>query len=274
MANGHLAGRKALVTGSTQGIGAAIALRFAQDGADVVLNGRDPDGAPQELIDRIAALGRRAVYVAADISGGAADAARLVQEAAKALGGLDVLVNNAGVERRADFWDVTEEDYDLVMDTNVKGLFFATQAFVRHVRAQGQGQDGASKPDNGAPDGRGVVVNISSVHEEIAFPHFASYCASKGALRMLTRNLATELAPLGIRINNVAPGAIATPINTQLLNNPEQLRALTAQIPLGRLGQPEDVAGLVAFLAGDEARYITGGTHFVDGGLTYHYAEQ
>lgn len=277
MANGHLAGRKALVTGSTQGIGAAIALRFAQDGADVVLNGRDPDGAPQELIDRIAGLGRRAVYVAADISGGAAEAARLVQEAAKALGGLDILVNNAGVERRADFWDVTEEDYDLVMDTNVKGLFFATQAFVRHVRAYGQGQGpaGEAKPSGeAASPGRGVVVNISSVHEEIAFPHFASYCASKGALRMLTRNLATELAPLGIRINNVAPGAIATPINTQLLNNPEQLRALTAQIPLGRLGQPEDVAGLVAFLAGDEARYITGGTHFVDGGLTYHYAEQ
>lgn len=275
MAKGHLAGRKALVTGSTQGIGAAIALRFAQDGADVVLNGRDPDGAPQELIERISSLGQRAVYVAADISGGAAEAARLVQEAATALGGLDILVNNAGVERRADFWDVTEEDYDLVMDTNVKGLFFATQAFVRHVRAQGQGQQSASRSsDAAAPRSRGVVVNISSVHEEIAFPHFASYCASKGALRMLTRNLATELAPLGIRINNVAPGAIATPINTDLLNNPEQLRALTAQIPLGRMGQPEDVAGLVAFLAGDEARYITGGTHFVDGGLTYHYAEQ
>ncbi|SFD34121.1 SDR family NAD(P)-dependent oxidoreductase [Paracidovorax konjaci] len=265
MAHGSLAGRKALVTGSTQGIGAAIALRLAQDGADVVLNGRKPDGAPGEVVERIESLGRRAAYVAADISQGAAEAARLVDEAAQALGGLDILVNNAGVERRADFWDVTEEDYDLVMDTNVKGLFFATQAFVRHLRVQQGGKEGA---------GRGAIVNISSVHEEIAFPHFASYCASKGALRMLARNLASELAPLGIRINNVAPGAIATPINAQLLDNPEQLRALTAQIPLGRMGQPEDVAGLVAFLAGDDARYITGGTHFVDGGLTYHYTEQ
>lgn len=259
MVTGRLAGRKALVTGSTQGIGAAIALRLAQDGADVVLNGRDPDGAPGGLIECIAALGRRAVYVAADLSRGAAGAGRLVDEAAQALGGLDILVNNAGVERRADFWDVTEEDYDLVMDTNVKGLFFATQAFVRHLRTRKDG---------------GAIVSISSVHEEIAFPHFASYCASKGALRMLARNLASELAPLGIRINNVAPGAIATPINAQLMDNPEQMRALNAQIPLGRMGQPEDVAGLVAFLAGDEARYITGGTHFVDGGLTYHYAEQ
>ncbi|PVY65872.1 glucose 1-dehydrogenase [Paracidovorax citrulli] len=259
MVQGRLAGRKALVTGSTQGIGAAIALRLAQDGADVVLNGRDPDGAPGGLIECIAALGCRAVYVAADLSSGAAEAGRLVDEAAQALRGLDILVNNAGVERRADFWDVTEEDYDLVMDTNVKGLFFATQAFVRHLRA---------RKDEGA------IVNISSVHEEIAFPHFASYCASKGALRMLARNLASELAPLGIRVNNVAPGAIATPINAQLMDNPEQLRALNAQIPLGRMGQPEDVAGLVAFLSGDEARYITGGTHFVDGGLTYHYTEQ
>ncbi|MDA8519588.1 SDR family NAD(P)-dependent oxidoreductase [Acidovorax sp. NCPPB 4044] len=268
MAHGSLAGRKALVTGSTQGIGAAIALRLAQDGADVVLNGRKPGGAPDDVARRIGSLGRRVAYVAADISGGAAEAARLVDEAAQALGGLDILVNNAGVERRADFWEVTEEDYDLVMDTNVKGLFFATQAFVRHLRSQ-QGQHGGKE---GAA--RGAIVNISSVHEEIAFPHFASYCASKGALRMLARNLASELAPLGIRINNVAPGAIATPINAQLLDNPEQLRALTAQIPLGRMGQPEDVAGLVAFLAGDDARYITGGTHFVDGGLTYHYTEQ
>ncbi|GKT20080.1 glucose 1-dehydrogenase [Acidovorax sp. SUPP2522] len=254
----RLSQKTALVTGSTQGIGAAIALRFAREGADVVLNGRKPDGGPRELIEQIQALGRRAVYVPADI-GTASAAAQLVERAVEALGGLDILVNNAGVERHADFWDVTEEDYDLVMDTNVKGLFFATQAFVRHRHALQRG---------------GAVVNISSVHEEIAFPHFASYCASKGALRMLARNLASELAPLSIRINNVAPGAIATPINEKLLNDPAKLKALQAQIPMGRLGMPEDVAGLVAFLASEDAGYITGGTHSVDGGLTYHYTEQ
>ncbi|MCS4510586.1 SDR family NAD(P)-dependent oxidoreductase [Xylophilus ampelinus] len=254
----RLTGKKALVTGSTQGIGAACALRLAQDGADVVLNGRDPKKPPQDLIAQIEALGRKAVYLAADV-GDAKGASDLVDRAVEALGGLDLLVNNAGLEKRADFWDVTEEDYDLVMNVNLKGVFFAAQAFVRHRRAVRQ---------------PGAIVNMSSVHEEIAFPHFASYCASKGALRMLTRNLATELAPLGIRINNVAPGAIATPINTALLQNPAQREALEAQIPLGRMGTPEDVAGLVAFLASEDAGYITGSTHFVDGGLTYHYTEQ
>ena len=254
----RLDGKKALVTGSTQGIGAACALRLAKEGADVVLNGRDPKKVPQELIAQIEALGRKAVYLAADV-GDAKGAAGLVDRAVEALGGLDLLVNNAGLEKRADFWDVTEEDYDLVMNVNLKGVFFAAQAFVRHRRTVQQ---------------PGAIVNMSSVHEEIAFPHFASYCASKGALRMLTRNLATELAPMGIRINNVAPGAIATPINTALLQNPAQRKALEAQIPLGRMGTPEDVAGLVAFLASDDAGYITGSTHFVDGGLTYHYTEQ
>ncbi|MNQ91493.1 Glucose 1-dehydrogenase 1 [compost metagenome] len=115
---------------------------------------------------------------------------------------------------------------------------------------------------------------MSSVHEEIVFPHFAPYCASKGALKMLTRNLATELAPFNIRVNNVAPGAIATPINKSLLNDKEKLAKLLDNIPMKKMGTPEDVAGIVAFLASDDARYVTGSTYFVDGGLTYHYEEQ
>jgi glucose 1-dehydrogenase len=120
----------------------------------------------------------------------------------------------------------------------------------------------------------GVVVNMSSVHEEIPFPHFAAYCASKGGLKMLTRNLASELAPLDIRINNVAPGAIATPINHALMQQPELVEKVLKNIPERRFGTPEDVAAVVAFLASDEAGYVTGSTYFVDGGLTYHYEEQ
>jgi glucose 1-dehydrogenase len=183
----------------------------------------------------------------------------LIEDATAAFNGLDVLVNNAGIEKRADFLDVTEEDYDAVLDTNLKGVFFGIQAFSKYCKQQNRA---------------GVVINMSSVHEEIIFPHFASYCASKGGLKMLTRDLATELAPLNIRINNVAPGAIGTQINTKLLDNPELMHKLLENIPMKKMGKPEDVAALVAFLASDDASYITGSTHFVDGGLTYHYEEQ
>ena len=175
------------------------------------------------------------------------------------MGRVDVLVNNAGVETHAPFWDVTEADYDKVLGVNLKGVFFGTQAMVQHLRATGR---------------PGRIVNISSVHEELPFPNFAAYCASKGGLKMLTRNLAVELGPLGITINSVAPGAIATPINTALLNDPVKLASLTRQIPLARLGTTDDVAGVAVFLASDEAAYVTGSTYVVDGGLTWFYQEQ
>ena len=138
-------------------------------------------------------------------------------------------------------------------------MFFAAQALTRHLRAIGR---------------PGRIINISSVHEDMAFPNFAAYCASKGALRMLARTLAVELGPLGITINNIAPGAIETPINTALLNDPAKLRSLLKQIPLGRLGQPGDVAGLAVFLASEDASYVTGSTFVVDGGLSVFYEEQ
>jgi glucose 1-dehydrogenase len=247
-----------LITGSSQGIGAACALRMAEEGADIVLNGRKLDERGEQLIAQINGMGRKAVFLAADISD-VQDVIALIDNAIKAYGKLDILVNNAGVEKNHNFWEVTEADYDLVMDTNLKGLFFCTQAYVKYCIANGLG---------------GIVVNMSSVHEEIVFPHFAPYCASKGALKMLTRNLATELAPFNIRVNNVAPGAIATPINKSLLNDKEKLAKVLDNIPMKKLGTPEDVAGIVAFLASDDARYVTGATYFVDGGLTYHYEEQ
>ncbi|KLT64384.1 SDR family NAD(P)-dependent oxidoreductase [Pedobacter sp. BMA] len=248
----------ALITGSSQGIGAACALRLAKDGCDIVLNGHKFDERGEKLIAEINEMGRKAAFVVADLSQ-ANDAIRMVEEAVNQFGRLDILVNNAGVEKNADFWEVTEEDYDLVMNTNLKGVFFGIQSFVKYCRKNSV---------------EGVVINMSSVHEEIVFPHFAAYCASKGGLKMLTRNLATELAPFNIRVNNVAPGAVSTPINQDLLNNKEELERVISNIPLRRMGRVEDVAGVVAFLASDDAAYVTGSTYFVDGGLTYHYEEQ
>jgi glucose 1-dehydrogenase len=256
--NGRLSGRRVLVTGSSKGIGRGIALRLAQDGADVVVNYNSDPGGADAAVAEIRALGRHAVALKGDV--GTVDGVRtLIADSVKALGGLDVLVNNAGIERHAAFWAVTEADYDAVLNVNLKGVFFATQAFVQHCRAAGQ---------------PGRVINISSVHEDLAFPNFAAYCAAKGGLRMLTRTLAVELGPLGITINNIAPGAIETPINAALLNDPVKLASLKGQIPLGRLGKPEDVSGLAAFLASAESAYVTGSTYFVDGGLTVFYQEQ
>src|SRR3954454_1073764 len=256
--NGRLSGRRVLVTGSSKGIGRGIALRLAQDGADVVVNYNSDPGGADAAVAEIRALGRHAVAVKGDV--GTVDGVRtLIADSVRALGGLDVLVNNAGIERHAAFWDVSEADFDAVLNVNLKGVFFATQAFVQHCRAAGQ---------------PGRVINISSVHEDLAFPNFAAYCAAKGGLRMLTRTLAVELGPLGITINNIAPGAIETPINATLLNDPVKLASLKGQIPLGRLGKPEDVSGLAAFLASAESAYVTGSTYFVDGGLTVFYQEQ
>ncbi len=254
----RLEGKIALVTGGDQGIGHGIALRLAQEGADVAIGFRsNKEGADQTTRD-IQNLGQKCIAIQGDVSK-VEDGGNLVSQAVSQLGRIDILVNNAGLERRANFWDVTEQDFDLVIDVNLKGVFFITQAFVKHLQQ-------TKRP--------GKIVNISSVHEELPFPHFASYCASKGALKMLTRNLAIELAPFNININNIAPGAIETPINTKLLNDPVKLDELLGNIPLRRLGKPEDVAGMAAFLASSDSDYVTGTTFFVDGGLLWNYQEQ
>lgn len=253
-----LEGKVALVTGSSQGIGQAIAIRLAEEGANIIIDYRShPDGA-EETKTKVEATGRKGYVVQADL-GVVSDVRKMVDAGIQEFGKLDILVNNAGLEKRADFWDVSEADYDSVVNVNLKGVFFATQAIVQHLRQ-------TQRP--------GKIINISSVHEELPFPHFTSYCASKGGVKMMMRNLAVELGPLGITINNVAPGAIATPINQSLLNDPEKLNAVVKNIPLGRLGKPEDVASIVAFLASSDADYITGSTFFVDGGLLWNYQEQ
>ncbi len=253
-----LEGKTALVTGSAQGIGQAIAIRLAQEGANIIIDDRLGNNGAHETLKEIEALGRRACVIGGDLAN-LADNSRLISEGLMNMGQIDILVNNAGVEKHADFWDVTEADYDFVLHINLKGTFFLTQDFVNHLRDTKRG---------------GKIINISSVHEELPFPHFSTYCASKGALKMLCRDLAIELAPLGITINNIAPGAIETPINTKLLQSPDLLKALLSNIPLNRLGKPSDVAGAAAFLASSDADYITGTTMIIDGGLLWNYSEQ
>jgi glucose 1-dehydrogenase len=253
-----LEGKTALITGGGQGIGQGIAFRFAEEGADVAIDYVGNWEAADATVAQIQKMGRRAVALAADVS--SVDQIHgLMKQAADFFGGVDVLINNAGVERHASIWEATEHDYDLVLNINLKGAFFASQAFVQHRMA-------VKKP--------GKIINISSVHEDLPFPHYTSYCASKGGMKMMMRNLSIELAPYGITVNNIAPGAIETPINTALLNDPRELKALLDNIPLGRLGKVKDVASAAVFLASSDADYITGTTIVVDGGLTWNYSEQ
>ncbi|MBV8550835.1 MAG: glucose 1-dehydrogenase [Acidobacteriaceae bacterium] len=254
----RLEGKTALITGSDQGIGQGIAIRFAQEGANVVVNYRRNEKGAEETKTRIEQLGRHAAIVQADVSQ-VAETRRLLRDGIKALGPVDILVNNAGMEINADFVDVTEEDYRRVIDTNMTSAFFLTQEFARHRREE-------KRP--------GRVINISSVHEELPFPHFTAYVMSKAGMKLMMRNLAIELAPLGITVNNIAPGAIETPINRKLFENKELLDALMENIPLKRIGKPEDVAGIAVFLASSDADYVTGASIFVDGGLLWNYSEQ
>ena len=251
-------GKVAIVTGSSSGIGQSIAIRLGSEGASVVVDyNSHPEGA-NDTKAKIESAGGKAITVQADVTK-IPDVQNLVEQAYTQLGGCDILVNNAGVERGAPFQDVPEADYDLVMNTNLKGAFFLTQRFVQKLLA-------SKKP--------GRVINISSVHEDMVFPHFSTYCAAKGGIRMLMRDLAMELGPAQITVNNVAPGAISTPINAKMMANKQELDALLNNIPLGRMGTPEEVAGLVAFLASDDASYITGSTYVIDGGLMRNYKEQ
>lgn len=256
----RLQGKVAIVTGGGSGIGQGIAKRLGCEGAKVIIDYVGSEGGADQTRQEIESCGGdgEGEIVRADVTN-MSDVRCLVDTAWKRFGSADILVNNAGMEKRSDFWDTPEEEYDQVMAVNLRGPFFLTQAFVRRLRD-------ANKP--------GRIINISSVHEDMAFPGFTTYCCSKGGMRMMMRNLTVELGPLGITINNVAPGAIATPINKALLEDKPKLEALLRNIPLGRLGTPDDVATMVAFLASDEAEYVSGATFLVDGGLMRNYHEQ
>jgi glucose 1-dehydrogenase len=248
----RLEGKAALVTGSSSGIGEAIALRFAQEGADVAVHYHREEDEARRVTAEIEKMGRKSVALGANV-GVAEEAEKLVRDAHAALGRLDVLVNNAGVEIREPFVEVSEKHFDLVLSVNLKGAFFAAQAAAKLMIDAGGGR----------------IVNVSSIHEDVAFLEYATYATSKGGMRMLTRTICQELAPHGITVNDIAPGAIATPINKRTLGDGELLHALQEVIPSGRLGEPDEVASVAVFLASDEAAYVTGSTYYVDGGMAH-----
>lgn len=240
-----------IVTGGNSGIGAAIALAAGREGANVVIDYVVHPEATEELDDEITRAGSEAIGVDADVSK-VADLRRLIEVAVAQYGRIDVLVNSAGIETRTSLLDTSEQDYDTVMAVNLKSAFFASQLAARQFIAQGGG---------------GVIINISSVHEDWPMPGNTPYCVSKGGMRMLTRTAAVELGAHGIRMLNVAPGAVDTPINTSTTTDPDKLKALNASIPLGRVARPEEVAETVVFLASDKAGYVTATTVVVDGGI-------
>jgi glucose 1-dehydrogenase len=242
-----LSGKVAIVTGAGSGIGHAIAERFAAAGASVCVNYLGYEAEAKALAQQLP----KAVAVKADVSK-AAEVQAMVDATVRQLGSVDVLINNAGLERSMPFFDIDEPTWDLILDVDLKGAFLCAQACGRVMRDSGKG---------------GSIVNISSIHEDVAFPGFTPYCAAKGGLRMVMRNAALELAAYGIRVNNVAPGAIATLINTKTLNDPEKVATLQRIIPLKRMGRPEEVAEVALFLASDASSYVTGSTYYVDGGM-------
>jgi glucose 1-dehydrogenase len=241
----------AIVTGGNSGIGKAIALGLAKAGAFIVIDYIADAMATDALEVEIAALGDRSIGVEADVSK-VEDLQRLFDAAVAAFGRVDIMVNNAGVETRTSVLDTTEAQYDKVLAINLKSAFFGTKLAAQQMIKQGGG---------------GRIINISSVHEDWPMPGNTAYCLAKGGMRMLTRTAGVELAAHGVLVVGVGPGAVATPINTSTMKDPVELAKLDAAIPVGRMAQPEEIANVVVFLAGEGGSYLTATTVFADGGI-------
>jgi glucose 1-dehydrogenase len=247
----RLQNKVAIVTGAATGIGRAIAIRFASEGASVVVDYVGNAATPSQTETAIKSSGGTCVAVEADVSK-PDDVQHLIDSAVKAFGKVDIIVNNAGIEKKAAFVDYALADLEKILAVNLVGAFLVSQAGARQMIAQGAG---------------GRIISISSVHEDLPMPTNAAYCASKGGLRMLTRTIAVELAPHNITVNNIGPGAVFTPIDADVEAKPKMEKSLMHEIPLNRWGKPEEIAGLAVYLASDEAGYVTGSTYFIDGGM-------
>ena len=250
----RLENKVAVVTGSSSGIGAAIALAFAAEGAAVVVNYSRHEDAAQKVLQKIEDAGGKGLVIGADVSD-PKEVEAMIQQSVGAFGRLDIMVNNAGMERKMPFLQTPFEVWQETIAVNLTGAWLGCQAAAKQMVAQGEG---------------GRIINVSSVHEDLAMPTNSPYCATKGGVRMLMRTLAVELAPHDITVNNIAPGAIDTPMDAPLKENPDEMKELLSEIPLGRMGKPEEVANLALFLASDDSSYVTGSTLFVDGGMIRH----
>jgi glucose 1-dehydrogenase len=251
---GRLQNKVAVVTGAATGIGRAIAICFAREGAAVVVDYLGTPDKASEVVAQIESQGGRALAVQSDVTK-QEDVERLVQQAVHAFGHLDIMVNNAGWEQKVPFLDVSLDLWNKAIAINLTGPFLGAQAAARQMVKQGTG---------------GRIINISSIHEDLPMPTNTPYCAAKGGLRMLMRTICDELAPYKITVNNIAPGAIDTPMDAPLKQHPKQMKELLVEIPLGRMGQPEEVAELAVYLASDAASYVTGSTYVIDGGMMRH----
>ena len=246
-----LQGKAAIVTGSDSGIGRAIAMELARQGAAVTINYHKNEDAAVAAKKEIEDAGGKAQVIQADVSS-VADIQKLVDSTVSAFGRLDILVNNAGMETRTSTLETSEHQFDLVIAIDLKSAFFGVQLAAKQMIAQGGG---------------GRIINISSIHEDWPMPGNAPYCLAKGGVRMLTRTAGVELAPHGITVVGVAPGAVHTPIDEVTLSDPAAKARLESAIPIGRVAEPSEIAALVAFLASDKASYSTATTFVADGGM-------
>jgi len=247
----RLQGKTAVVTGAGTGIGQAIAFAFAKEGASVVVDYVGDASVAQESLSKISAAGGKAIGVEVDVSN-SAQVNGLIQQTVAAFGKLDIFVNNAGIEKKFAFVDYPFEEWQKIVAVNLTGAFLCCQAAARQMIEQGGG---------------GRIINISSIHEDLAFPLNAPYSATKGGIRMLMRTIAVELGPHQITVNNIGPGAIFTPIDKDVEIDAKLNDQILAEIPMGRWGKPEEVAQLAVYLTSDDAAYVTGSTHFIDGGM-------
>jgi glucose 1-dehydrogenase len=250
----RLQNKVAVITGASLGIGSAIALAFAKEGAAVAVDYRSHPDEAKEIVDRVEGARGRAISVHADVSV-PEDVRNLIQKAVGEFGRLDIMVNNAGMEEKMPFLDTPLEVWNKTIAVNLTGAWLGCQEAARQMVSQG---------------GAGRIINVSSVHEDLPMPTNSPYCAAKGGVRMLTRTIAVELASHDITVNNIAPGAVDTPMDAPLKEDANQMQQLISEIPLRRMGRPEEIADLAVYLASDSASYVTGSTFVIDGGMMRH----